>query len=92
MDKGTTNSGIPVLGEVVKMLAAPRPSSKVGPVIGSYLKERFSIRHSLNGKFELLEIHHSPNGELMEDGKSLSLISLSDAQKPETVSKDGFAM
>ena len=52
---------------------------ELGPVIGAYLKERFSIRHSLNG-------------ELVEDGKSLSLISLSDAQKPEMVSKDGFAM
>lgn len=65
---------------------------ELGPVIGSYLKERFSIRHSLNGELELLEIHHSVNGELVEDGKSLSLISLSDAQKPEMVSKDGFAM
>ena len=65
---------------------------EVGPVIGSYLKERFSIRHSLNGELELLEIHHSPNGELVEDGKSLSQICLSDAQKPEMVSKDGFAM
>ena len=65
---------------------------ELGPVIGSYLKERFSIRHSLNGELELLEIHHSPNGELAEDGKNLSLISLSDAQKPEAVSNDGFAM
>ena len=65
---------------------------ELGPVIGSYLKERFSIRHSPNGELELLEIHHSANGKLMEDGKSLSLIKLSDAQKPEMVSKDGFAM
>ena len=65
---------------------------ELGPVIGAYLKERFSIRHSLNGELELFEIHHSANGELVEDGKNLSLISLSDAQKPETVSKDGFAM
>ena len=65
---------------------------ELGPVIGSYLKERFSIRHSLNGELELLEIHHSPNGELAEDGKNLSLISLSDAQNPEAVSNDGFAM
>lgn len=65
---------------------------ELGPVIGSYLKERFSIRHSLNGELELLEIHHSANGELVGDGKSLSLINLSDAQKPEMVSKDGFAM
>ena len=43
------------------------------------MKERISIRHLLNG-------------ELVEDGKSLSLISLSDPQKPETVLKDGFAM
>ena len=62
---------------------------ELGPVIGSYLKERFSIRHSPNGELELLEIHHSANGELMEDGKSLSLINLSDAQKPEMVSKEG---
>lgn len=65
---------------------------ELGSVIGAYLKERFSIRHSLNGELELLKIHHSPNGELAEDGKSLSLISLSDTQKPEAVSKDGFAM
>ena len=65
---------------------------ELGPVIGAYLKERFSIRHSLNGELELFEIHHSANGELVEDGKNLSVISLSDAQKPETVSKDGFAM
>ena len=65
---------------------------ELGPIIGAYLKEKFSIRHSLNGDFGLLEIHQSPNGEFVELEKSQSLISISETHKPVSVSNDGFAM
>lgn len=62
------------------------------PVIVSYLKERFSIHHSTNGKLKLLDIHHSLNGESEDEGKRHTVPEGSAICVPSQVSRDGFAM